>query len=51
MVLAAGGGGFQYYADSKNTETHLIDGGSPEVAARMAGTLEDRVRLSRPNAA
>src|SRR3981081_511996 len=48
MVLAAGGGGFQYYADSKNTETHLIDGGSPEVAARMAGTLEDRVRLSRP---
>jgi monoamine oxidase len=48
MVLAAGGGGFQYYADTKNTETHLIDGGSPEVAARMAGTLEDRVRLSRP---
>ena len=48
MVLAAGGGGFQYYADSKKTETHLIDGGSPEVAARMAGSLADRVRLSRP---
>src|SRR5260370_35004080 len=51
MVLAAGGGGFQYYADTKNTETHLIDGGSPEVAARMAGTLEDRVRLARPGRA
>jgi monoamine oxidase len=48
MVLAAGGGGFQYYADTKNTETHLIDGGSPQVAARMAGTLGDRVRLSSP---
>lgn len=48
MVLAAGGGGFEYYADTKNTETHLIDGGSPEVAARMAGTLGDRVRLGSP---
>lgn len=33
MVLAAGGGGFRYYADSKKTETHLVDGGSPEPAA------------------
>lgn len=48
MVLAAGGGGFQYYADTKNTETHLIDGGSPEVAARMANALDGRVRLSAP---
>jgi monoamine oxidase len=48
MVLAAGGGGFQYYADTKNTETHLIDGGSPEVAARIADGLGDRVRLSSP---
>jgi monoamine oxidase len=48
MVLAAGGGGFQYYADSRKTETHLVDGGSPELAARMAGDLRDRVRLSRP---
>ena len=48
MVLAAGGGGFQYYADTKNTETHLIDGGSPEVAARMASALDGRVRLSAP---
>src|SRR5260370_2180457 len=48
IVLAAGGGGFQYYADTKNTETPLIYGVRPEVAARMAGTLEDRVRLSRP---
>jgi monoamine oxidase len=48
MVLAAGGGSFQYYADTKNTETHLIEGGSPEVAARLAAALGDRVRLSRP---
>jgi monoamine oxidase len=48
MVLAAGGGGFQYYADTKNTETHLVDGGSPELAARMARALGDRVRLSAP---
>jgi monoamine oxidase len=48
MVLAAGGGGFQYYADTKQTETHLIDGGSPELAVRMASPLGDRVRLSRP---
>jgi len=48
MVLAVGGGGFQYYADTKNTETHLIDGGSPELAARMARALGDRVRLSAP---
>lgn len=48
MVLGAGGGGFNYYADTKNTETHLIDGGSPELAARMAAALGDRVRLSCP---
>lgn len=48
MVLAAGGGGFQYYADTKNTETHLIDGGSPEVASRMAAALPGQVQLSRP---
>ena len=48
MVLAAGGGGFDYYADTKNTETHLIDGGSPELARKMAGALGERVRLSRP---
>jgi monoamine oxidase len=48
MVLAAGGGGFKYYADTKKTETHLIDGGSPELAARMAASLNGRVRLSRP---
>ena len=48
MVLAAGGGGFQYYADTKNTETHLIDGGSPELATRIASALGERVRLSSP---
>jgi monoamine oxidase len=48
MVLAAGGGGFRYYADTKQTETHLIDGGVPEVATRMADGLGNRVRLSTP---
>ena len=38
MVLAAGGGGFQYYADTKQTETHLIDGGSLELAVRMVSS-------------
>jgi monoamine oxidase len=48
MVLAAGGGSFRYYADSRQTETHLVDGGSPEIAARIAAGLGDRVRLSSP---
>lgn len=48
LVLAAGGGGFQYYLDSKQTETHLIDGGSPELAARFAAPLGGRLRLSAP---
>jgi monoamine oxidase len=48
MVLAAGGGGFSYYADSRKTETHLVDGGSPEVARRIADGLGDRVRLGSP---
>jgi monoamine oxidase len=46
MVLAAGGGGFRYYADTKQTETHLIDGGSPELAHRVGASLGDRLRLS-----
>ena len=48
MVLAAGAGGFRYYADSKQTETHLIDGGPPELARRLGASLGDRVRLSTP---
>jgi monoamine oxidase len=48
MVLAAGGGGFGYYADSKQTETHLLNGGSPELAARLANSLGGRVHTSTP---
>jgi monoamine oxidase len=50
MVLARGGGaqGFQYYADATYTETHLLDGGSPELATRFAAKLGDALQLSSP---
>jgi monoamine oxidase len=48
MILARGGGGFHYYVDAKETETHLIDGGSPLLADRLAGELKDALRLSSP---
>jgi monoamine oxidase len=51
LVLAGGGqghGGFDYYADSSLTETHLLDGGPPAVADRIAADLGDAVHLDRP---
>lgn len=48
LVLARGGGGFTYYVDSRRTETHLVDGGVPELAVRMAQGLGEAVRLSCP---
>jgi monoamine oxidase len=48
LVLARGGGGFEYYADAKKTETHLVDGGVPELSARLAAELGDAVHLSAP---
>ena len=51
LVLARGGHdgrGFEYYADSSLTETHLIDGGPPAVADRLAAALGDAVHLGRP---
>jgi monoamine oxidase len=48
LVLARGGGGFTYYTDSRRTETHLVDGGAPELARRMAERLGDAVHLSCP---
>jgi monoamine oxidase len=48
LVLARGGGSFEYYADSRITETHLVDGGVPELAARIAAGLGDAVHLSSP---
>ncbi len=48
LVLARGGGGFEYYADPRYTETHLVHGGVPEVAVRIADRLGDAVCLSAP---
>jgi monoamine oxidase len=48
LVLARGGNGFEYYTDSKATETHLVDGGVPEVADRMAAALTGAVCFDSP---
>lgn len=48
MVLAAGAGSFQYYMDARQTETHLLEGGPPELASRFADPLGDRLELSCP---
>jgi monoamine oxidase len=48
MVLARGGGSFEYYVDSTITETHLVDGGAPELAVRLAAKLGDALHLSSP---
>jgi monoamine oxidase len=48
FILARGGGSFEYYVDSTITETHLIDGGAPELAVRMAAKLGDALHLSSP---
>jgi monoamine oxidase len=47
-VLARGGGKFEYYVDSTNTETHLVDGGVPELATRMAAKIGSALRYSSP---
>jgi monoamine oxidase len=48
MVLARGGGSFQYYVDASITETHLVDGGAPEIAARLGAKLGDSLHLASP---
>jgi monoamine oxidase len=48
LTLARGGGGFEYYADTRKTETHLVDGGAPEIADRLAARLGAAVKLSSP---
>ena len=48
LVLARGGGGFEYYINSTITETHLIEGGAPELAVRLAAKLGDALHLSSP---
>jgi monoamine oxidase len=46
MVLARGGGSFEYYVDASITETHLVDGGAPEIATHLAARLGDALHLS-----
>jgi monoamine oxidase len=48
LVLARGGGSFEYYVDSTITETHLVDGGAPELAVRLAAKLSEALHLSSP---
>jgi monoamine oxidase len=48
FVLARGGSGFEYYIDSTITETHLVAGGVPELAARLAAKLGEALQLSSP---
>jgi monoamine oxidase len=48
IMMAAGGGSFQYYMESKQTETHLLDDGTPELVARFARPLGERLELSCP---
>jgi monoamine oxidase len=48
FVLARGGGSFEYYVNTNMTETHLVDGGAPELAVRLAAKLGDALHLSSP---
>ncbi len=48
LVLARSRGSFEYYVDSTITETHLVDGGAPELAVRLAAKLGDALHLSSP---
>ncbi len=47
-VLARGNGKFEYYIDNTITETHLVDGGVPELAVRIAAKIGAALRLSSP---
>ena len=47
-VLPRGNGSFEYYVDNTITETHLIDGGVPELADRLAKTIGGALYLSSP---
>jgi monoamine oxidase len=48
LVLARGGSSFEYFVDSTITETHLVDGGVPELAVHLAAKLGDALHLSSP---
>ena len=48
MVLATGGGGFQYDMEAEQTETHILDRGTPGLAARFAEPLGERLGPSSP---
>jgi monoamine oxidase len=48
LVLARGGGSFGYYVDASVTETHLVDGGAPEIAKRLGARIGEALHLSSP---
>lgn len=49
MMLARGSkDGFVYYTDATQTESHLVDGGPPEIARRLGEQLGDTLRLETP---
>lgn len=47
-ILPGGNGSFEYYVDNTITETHLIDGGAPELSVRLAAKIGDALHLSSP---
>ena len=51
LVLAAGGGSFQYYMDTTQTETHLVDGGAPELAGALRRATRRSARSCRHRSA
>lgn len=48
LVLGRGGGTFEYYTDAAQTETHLVDGGAPELATRLGAQLGDALCTASP---
>lgn len=48
LAMARGGGGLGYYTDTARTETHLVAGGAPALADRLADELGDAMHLSSP---
>jgi monoamine oxidase len=48
FVLGYSEQGFEYYVDSTITETHLVDGGVPELALRLGARLGPALHLSSP---
>jgi len=48
FVLGYSEQGFEYYVDPTITESHLVDGGVPELALRLGARLGPALHLSSP---